>query len=205
MENVMAYIRLPLGIRVAMEYEVFGKVVVNVYHVTTPDPIITIKLLDIAQIFETWWDGDMSANFGADIELTGVTVTNLNEANGEQVVLAVIPPVPGGVLGEIVPNNVALVTTLNTAKTGRSFRGRSYAAGLPRGQIVGNTVNAGTVAAILLDYALLDAALGADDNTLVIASFISGGAPRAEGVATPVDSFSADSRVDTQRRRLPAV
>lgn len=200
----MAFIRLPLGIKVAVEYEVFGKIVVNVYHVTTTDPIITIKLLDIAEIFEAWWDNALKDNFSADIALTQITATSLDEANGPQSVLAVTPPIAGGSVGDAVSNNVALVITLNTAKTGRSFRGRTYHAGLLRGQLTGNAVADATVAAIILDYIELDALLFAAASELVVASFQAGGVAREEGVATIVESFSGDTRVDTQRRRLPA-
>lgn len=200
----MAYIRLPAGIKVALEYEAHGKVVVNVYHVTTSDPIVTIKLLDIAEIFEAWWDADMSGNMSDEIELFQITALNLDVENGEKLTLAVSPPVTGQIVGTSVPNNVAQVVSMHTALTGRSFRGRAYHAGLTSGDVDGNDVDAAIVTAMLLDYAALESDLDVIDTQLVVASFQSAGVPRAVGVATPISSFSATSRVDTQRRRLPA-
>lgn len=202
--NVMAYIRLPLGIKVALEYEAHGKIVVNVYHVTTSDPIVTIKLLTIADVFANWWETDMAANFSNEIALTNITALNLNVANGEKFTLPVSPPEPGGQISTSVPNNVAQVVSFNTALTGRSFRGRAYHAGLTSADVDGNDVDTGIMAAMLADYATLEGDLDVIDTQLVVASFESLGAPRAEGIATPINTFSATARVDTQRRRLPA-
>lgn len=200
----MAFIRLPLGIRVAVEYEVFGKIVVNIYHVTTTDPIITLKLLDIAQVFQAWWDADFSALWSEDISLVTVTALNLNEANGAKVTLVVSPPLPGLVAVPALPNNVAVVASFATAKTGRSFRGRSYQAGIGEPSVLGNDIGVGKATEIVAEYASLITLLAVQDAILVVASFQNAGAPREEGVATEVESVSVNTRVDTQRRRLPA-
>lgn len=200
----MAYIRLPLGIRVALEYEQFGKVIVNVYHVTTTDPIVTVKLIDIAEIFEAWWDTDFSAVFSEDIALTAVTALNLNEENGEKITLVVSPPIPGTTLTAAMPNNVAIVASFGTARTGRSFRGRSYQAGLVETAVTGNTIATSKAAAIVADYETLQSLLALANADFVVASFFSAGAPRAEGIATEIESIAVNVRVDTQRRRLPA-
>ena len=199
----MPFIELPLGIRVALEYEVFGKVVVNVYHVTTTEPIITIKLLDIAEVFEAWWLDSMSDLFSEDIALTTVTALDLSQVNGEKQTLVVSPPLPGLLLNEAVTNNVAVVASLATAKTGRSFRGRSYHAGMNTLQLEENHIPSARAASMVLGYGELITALGLEASVLVVASFQSENEPRVVGVATPVDSVSVNTRVDTQRRRLP--
>jgi len=199
----MLFIRLPLGIKVAMEYEVFGKVVVNVYHVTTTDPIVTLQLLDIAQVFKAWWDSNMSSLFSEDIALNAVTALNLDEENGEKVTLVVSPAIPGTVVDEATPNNVAIVASLSTVKTGRSFRGRSYHAGLNDASVTENSISTAKAALIVTAYGSLITSLAVQNAELVVASFQSLGVPRAIGVATPVDSISVNTRVDTQRRRLP--
>ena len=201
----MPYVRLPSGIKVVLEYEVFGKLVVNVYHVTTPDPIITLKLLDIAQVFKAWWDGSMSLAMSNSIELVKVTALNLDVPNGEKLELAVVPALPGQVLVPAVSNNVAIVVSFATAKTGRSFRGRAFQAGMPDDQVTGNDIDTATATFFVTSYSELISDLGIQSTDLVIASFFTEGAPRAEGVPTPVESVSVNTRVDTQRRRLPAV
>ncbi len=199
----MAYIRLPLGVRVAMEYEVFGKIVVNVYHVTCTDPIITAKLFDITDIFIDWWDSYTSIGLSPDIALVNVTALNLNVENGEKIENVVSPPLPGTAVGGANPNNVALVATLNTSQTGRSFRGRSYQAGLREADVTGNNTTTTITAWVVANYVALRTALVADNCLLTVASFVSGGLPRSEGIATTVDSVSCNTRIDTQRRRLP--
>lgn len=199
----MAYIRLPAGVKVALEYEVFGKIVVNVYHVTTTDPILTLKLFDIAEIFADWWETSLAAQMSNDIALTAVTAHNLDVVNGEKVTFPVSPPVPGGTVQDATTNNVALVASFRTDLTGRSFRGRAYHAGLPAAVIDENEVTVVKAANILASYVVLDTALVSDNCTQVVASFQSGGVPRSVGVATPVSSVIVNTRVDTQRRRLP--
>lgn len=200
----MAYIQLPLGIRVALEYRVFGKIVVNVYHVTTTDPIVTIKLLDIAEIFESWWDVDMKVAMSLDIALEQVTCLNLDVPNGEKLTLIVSPAIPGTNPDPAVPNNVAIVGSFSTAKTGRSFRGRTYQAGLPETVVTGNNIPIATAAFLVTNYATLVGLLFAANVDLVVASFQSLGVPRAVGVATVVETVEVNTRVDTQRRRLTA-
>lgn len=199
----MAYIRLPAGIRVAMEYEVFGKVVVNVYHVTTTDPIITVKLLDIAQVFADWWSAQFNNSLSQDIALTAVTALNLDVANGEKQTLVISPPVDGDSPNPAVPNNVAIVASFGTGLTGRSYRGRAYHAGLTENTVTGNEISSALASLLIGYYGVLQTDLAAENALLVVASFYSGGLPRATGVATEVESVSMNLRVDTQRRRLP--
>lgn len=200
----MAYIRLPGGIKVALEYEVYGKVVVNIYHVTTTDPIVSIKLIDIAEIFEAWWSTQMRQNFSQDISLHTITAHNLDVPNGEKITLAVSPALPGTDVSIAMTNNVALVATFDTDQTGRSFRGRAYLAGIPRGDIVDNNASAAIVTALLVDYVSLSAALAVGNAAHVVASFQTAGAPRPEGVATQVTAYTMNTRLDTQRRRMPS-
>lgn len=199
----MAYIRLPMGVRVAMEYEQFGKVVVNVYHVTSGSPITSIKLFDIADIFRDWWVSTQRSGLSTDIALAQVTALNLDVPNGEKVTRVVSPVSPGLAVGDAMSNNVALVASLATDQTGRSFRGRSYMAGLREADVTANNVSVAFAAGTVANYIqLIDDLFFAGDN-LVIASFFSLGVPRVEGIATNVSSVSANTRVDTQRRRLP--
>ena len=199
----MPAILLPLGIRVAVEYEVFGKIVVNIYHVTTTDPIISVKLLDIAGAFANWWENFLAAEFSEDIALTQITALDLSVANGEKQTLVISPALPGDRLTPAIPNNVAIVASLGTAKTGRSFRGRSYHAGMSDDNVTGNDFSEIRSAAVVAAYGDLDTLLDTLNAILVVASFQSAGAPRETGVATPVESVSMNARVDTQRRRLP--
>lgn len=199
----MAYIRLPLGVKVSLEYTLGGKVVVNIYHVTTTDPIVTVKLEDIAQVFIDWAISKLLTRLSQNIVLFAATAQNLDVENGEKITIAVVPPEPGTVLQQAVSNNVALVVSMRTDLTGRSFQGRSYIAGLGDEDVAGNYIDVARATQFITDFVQLDANLAVEDTSLVIASFQHAGVPREEGVATRVTSYLVNTRVDTQRRRLP--
>lgn len=200
----MAFITLPLGIRVAVEFTIQDAIVVNVYHVTTTDPIVSIKLLDIAQLFVDWWGSDQKTDFSHDIALTSVTALNVSIPNGEKQTVIVSPPEQGIINTPAPPNNVAFVISYATAQTGRSFQGRSYLAGLPEDAITDNDLSIAKVANLVTSSIALTADLIQANAELVVASFQAGGVPRVTGLATPVTVVSMNTRVDTQRRRLPS-
>ncbi len=199
----MAYIKLPLGIKVALEFDLAGKVVVNIYHVTTTDPITSVKLTTIAQAFLDWWVASMAASFSQDVSVIGASCLNLDVENGEKIYVPETPPVPGLIAASALSNNVACVVTLDTDKTGRSFQGRTYLAGIGEHEVQGNTIDTTRVTALLVGMIQLDADLAVLNTSMVVASFVTAGAPRAEGVPTRITAYSMNNRVDTQRRRLP--
>lgn len=200
----MAFITLPLGIKVAVEFDIQDAVVVNIYHVTTTDPIVSIKLLEIAQLFVDWWGSDQKALFSHDIALASVTALDISTPNGEKQAVVVSPPEQGFIETAAPPNNVAFVISYATAQTGRSFQGRTYFSGIPEESITNNDLAILKVANLVSATIGLTADLIAANAKLVVASFQAGGVPRVTGVATPVTVVSMNTRVDTQRRRLPA-
>lgn len=202
-DNVMAFIALPNGIKIACEYALNGQLVVNVYHVTTSLPITTVNLTALATVFLNWWTNNQRQNFTTAIGLNRIVVTDVSVPNGLQTIMAVAPAVAGTVAGATAPNNVALVLSQRTGFSGRSFRGRSYYAGVGAAEIADNFISTTFASALTADAASLTSQLNSAGFIWVVASFFTGGAPRATGVATPINSFIADTRVDTQRRRLP--
>lgn len=202
-ENVMAYIRLPYGVKIAVEYTWNGELVLNIYHVAFPAPVTLVNLNAAVLAVEGWVTDNLMPNLSVTCAATGVTATNLDVENGEQVYLPITPPEDGAVLGESMPNNIAQVCSFYTAKTGRSYRGRAYVPGMAELYVDNNYVNAGVAAEIALTYSELQDILFLIGCELVVASFEHDSAPRAEGIATRVESFACNLRVDTQRRRLP--
>ena len=175
----------------------------NIYHVTTTDPIVTVKLLQVAQMFADWWTADLSLRFSHDIALGTVIAKDISIANGEQQAITLTPPEQGFITSPALPNNVAYVVSHKTAKTGRSFMGRTYLCGIDEAAITDNDLSVSKIANIVGDFNSLVTGLNTIASELVVASFISGGVPRATGVATPIDTIAMNVRVDTQRRRLP--
>jgi len=199
----MAFIPVPNGVRVALEQSLDGQLVVNVYYVDKPAPIITADLTTIATIFRDWWIGDLSVPLANDLALNAVVATDVSIEGGSQVTLTASLPAIGGSAVAAVPNNVALCVTRYTLFTGRSRRGRSYYAGLTEGIVTNNTVVAPQLATILAAQGQLSLDLQAAGFRWVVASFVSGGVPRVTADVRGVASFAANNRVDTQRRRLP--
>lgn len=202
-KNAMAFIRLPLGVRVAVEFDWNGEVVLNVHHVILDGPITLVNITMVANTIGAWAIDHLLPNMSTTTSLTGVTATSLDVPNGEQYHADISPPEPGAVGGESMPNNVAIVCAFYTAKTGRSYRGRAYVPGMAELYVNGNFLDGAVAASVAAAYAELQADLAIINGTLVVASFETAGAPRAEGIGTPVESFAVNLRVDTQRRRLP--
>lgn len=199
----MAFIPVPNGVKIAMEFDLNNQVVVNVYYLTYPSPIVTANLTALATIFRDWWNTNARQNFSTSIGLFQVTATDVRVANGLQTALLVSPFIFGTLVGASVPNNVAAVTTMRTGFSGRSFRGRKYFASILASEVSDNFIGATRVGDILLDMASLRTAVIAGGADLVVSSFRTNNAPRVTAVTTPATTFTMDLRVDSQRRRLP--
>ncbi len=202
-ENAMAFIPLPAGIRVAVEYTLDGKPVVNIYHISDDNPITQIRLDLVAAIFVNWWDTYLYLRMSNQIALVSVTATDVSVANGGQSIDAPVSPIPGDGVLAAATSQTALVVSLRTPKTGRSFRGRSYLAGLTRSEFTDNDVTTTFATNVAADFLELISDLNTNNFNLIVASYQEDGAPRTTGVATNVTTLIVNTRVDTQRRRIP--
>lgn len=199
----MAFIPISDTMKVALEYTLNGQLVVNVYHVASPDPIVSADLTGIAAVFASWWSVNMRQNFSNQMSLNRIVVTDMTTEGGEQVDYVTGLPSLGTIVGAPAPNNVAVVTSLRTGFSGRSNRGRKYWAGISSAEVTDNFISTTLGAALLADMVSLDSAISSAGFSLVVASLFHDGAPRLAGVVREVTSFIQDLRIDTQRRRLP--
>lgn len=199
----MPFIPIPNTMKVSLEYTLNGQLVVNVYHVEWPEPIITANLTAIAAVFANWWSVNMRQNFVTSMVLDRIVATDMGEAEGVQISYVTGLPQGGNIAGAPMPNNVAVVTSLRSSFSGRSRRGRKYWAGLVNTEVTDNFIGSALAAAIVADMVSLESAIDAAGGNLVVASLFSEGAPRTTGVVTTVQTFTTDLRIDTQRRRLP--
>lgn len=199
----MPFIPISNTMKVALEYTLNGQLVVNVYHVQWPTPIAGANLTAIATVFATWWGNNMRQNFTTALSLNRIVATDMTAEAGLQIAHVAGLPSAGTVVAGPASNNVALVTSLRTGYSGRSFRGRKYWAGFNSAEVTDNFVSSTLAAAIVADMATLDAAINTAGGDLVVASLFTDGAPRAAGVTTQIQVYEMDNRVDTQRRRLP--
>lgn len=192
--------------KVVVTFGFDGQPSVNVHFVlldTPQSPIGLPTLQAAAGIFQTALDTEWKAFMGDQWTIDDIIATDWSLENGQQFQQVVGLPITGTELNEEVPASVAIVGSHRTAKTGRSFRGRTYMMGLTEANVGGNNVD-GIMQTGVGDYfAALETAFTAANSKLVVYSLYTAGLPRAIPVATPVTSTVVNSRVDTQRRRLP--
>lgn len=199
----MAFIPLPGGIKVTMELALNNEPIVYVFHVAYANPIVSANLAFLTDLVRDWWNLEFRQNFTTTIALERVVALDVSEEDGLVDVLDVSPPIAGTIASTAAPNNVATVVTKLTGFSGRSFRGRVYLAGIAQAEVVDNFIGNTLAAAILVDMQSLATQLQTNDYDFIVASYRANNAPRVTAVGTPITAFAMDTRIDTQRRRLP--
>lgn len=198
----MSFISLPDGVKVTLEYTLNGKLVVNVYWATKSTPIVSIDLINIANKFADFWD-NIRGGLSHTMTIQRIVAVDWSVPNGEFYQITSFTNPSGASPDASLPNNVALVTTLSTHLTGRSYRGRSYIAGIPESAEANNYVDSSYAAGFVSAFSDLDSSLNTGGYQFVVASFQHNKVPRTTGVATPITDYTTNLRVDTQRRRMP--
>lgn len=150
-----------------------------------------------------WWDG-----FRAQIASECVSVENymvdLSDEAGPVAALPAFTNAAGAATGFPVPNNAALVITHRTANRGRSYRGRTFVAGIAKSVVSGSYVDPGVVSDIVNAFNDMVDASQAAEVPFTIASRRHNKNPRVEGIDTIVTLCVArDNVLDSQRRRSP--
>lgn len=155
------------------------------------------------------WAIDAWTEFLLPIQNSAVTMVQAQSYDMQNSFGAtIITAFPGSTVGGVtatpsLPPNVTLAVKLATAQRGRSGRGRVYFYGLSEGDVSGKTMTGSGAAVVAQAYedfcTLISTSMTATHG---IVSFYTNGAARPEGLFQVVTSYTADSRVDTQRRRL---
>ena len=199
----MAFIPAVNTLRVSLEFTVQGHVVVNVFYLRKASPIITVDLANVAAALKSWWNTYSKPSQSIALRFDQVRLRDMTVEAGEQLISPVVPPNFGTLGADPSPNSLALVTSFVTGLTGRSYRGRVYDAGLDEGIHANNDVTVLFAGQRNTAWANMESFVTALGFEHVVASFESGGAPRATAVLTPVTAYVTNIRLDTQRRRLP--
>jgi len=200
----MAFIPVPNVAQVNIRFEIAGQQIENVLNFnyalatdfSTAVPIIQDAL-------EVWW---ATVRIQLSDQLVHIEnyYVDLTSAIGPTATFGPFTPNDGDIAGDAVPNNAAFVVTHRTLARGRSFRGRTYMAGVAEGNVSLSRVGPTVVAAIVAAFNDLRTTLEADGISFVVVSRYSGGAPRVTGISTPIiATISRDDVIDSQRRRLP--
>lgn len=199
----MAFIPAANIVRTTVEYLLDGQILANVFHVDANEAVDAVVTNAILDVFEDWLDTLLMPALSDDIAATSVIGRDLTTATGGLVERPFDTPIAGGVAVGALPNNVALCVTLLTDQAGRSFRGRSYIAGLNEDEVTLSNITLATATAFATIYADLVDALSTAGFELVVTSFQAAGVPRIAAVSTPVTACGCNTVVDSQRRRLP--
>lgn len=215
--------------QIVLEYNLNGQVAESVLysrHETSPDLGITWgsaayengDLQPLADQVYGWVTAHLKNNMAIQTEVTGIKVTrNTNVPGGPLVQIAdgtnAYPVV--GINSAALPNNVTIAVEHTTAFLGRSYRGRTYQPGLNIAYVDtgagANVLNATGEAQILDTWNEFRTTLatgygleGQVRDHFVIASFVSGGAPRAVAIHNDVvNSVFSDLNLDSMKDRLP--
>lgn len=199
----MAFIPVADCVELVLQFIWAGQQVNSVFNFIRAGGIFISDMEALGTAVLNWWDTEMAPLLSNNLALTGAKVTDLSSATDPVVELPLVTPNPGDISAASVPNNVALVTSFLTLSRGRSYRGRVYTPGLSTGSILTpTTVAAAQAMALSVAYAELGATATTEGFTHAVVSRYTGGAPRAAGVATPVDSYRTEQYLDSQRRRL---
>jgi hypothetical protein len=159
---------------------------------------------DIWARLEVHWWNLIRPNISVDCVNVETYAVDLASQTGPVASFPAFATPGGAATGAPVPNNAALCITHRTAKRGRSYRGRTFIAGIAKSVVNGSFVQSDTVAALVANFNTLRTESEAADLPLVIASRYNGGVARVTGVGTDVTACVAlDNVLDSQRRRTP--
>lgn len=199
----MAFIRVPNTVRVELIQRLDGQELENVFHCANAVSYDAAAMRSLCEAFILWWDTDIDILVSADLSLVNTIATDLDSETGPRVEESTGLPIAGIPVSPALPNNIALVAKWTTESRGRSFRGRSYFAGLREDVVTNNTIQAALLTSWEAACSSLIADIATEGWTLVVASLFEDNAPRAEGITTAITGVSIDSTVASQRRRLP--
>lgn len=200
----MAFVPVPKVAQVNLQYQLYDQQVENTLYLLNDAGWDTPSLINAAAAVVSTWTTNMMPLLSAELSFENVKLVDLNAQGGLGVDYPVNPVVQGGVGGPSAPGNVAFCVKKATGYTGKSARGRIYLPGIGRSLITGNEVSAswrGLVVAALLTFQ------SAIESTIpgvhvVHVSRYTNGAPRIQGAYWNVVSYTADTFLDSQRRRL---
>jgi hypothetical protein len=202
MENAMAFISAPQTVKVAIEYLLFGRTVVNVLHFDVGEAVSDSRITDSVQAVANWWDSYLSVNASHELAIARVVGTDVSIENGHQVIQTTFTNPIGQNAGDSPPASVAIVISLRTARIGRSYRGRIYLMAPTLSYVDDNALTGPGLAAFqAVADGLITSADGAD-VTLSVVSYQHNKQLRLIADVTPVTTATVNARVDTQRRRL---
>jgi hypothetical protein len=197
----MAFIPFPNGARVVVEFGSGTSVKwTNGFHFTKLD-FGDADLEALAGCADTYWGGALLDVVSDDCHYTQSIAYDMRTEGGTLRVNADSAG-PGTQSGDMLPVQSALVLTHRTLLRGRSYRGRTYVAGLGEDKFAGGMYQGATVDTIVTMCGNFFTAAQALGWEPVVASYYHNGSPRTAAVGTLIEITQArDYLPGTQRRR----
>lgn len=198
----MGFVPVPDTARVEMLYTQGTSYVENVMWFERTGGWHVDELDDLCQTLVTWYQASLRPLQSQYVTLTKIIARDWSIQNGEVFEQPVTATNTGQHLGQILPGHVTLAVKFNTGFAGRSYRGRNYVLGLCEDQVTGDGVNADVAAGYGAAYEALATSLTSKLYHHVVASQYHDNLPRVVGVHTAIQSYTVDTTIDSQRRRL---
>jgi len=202
--NLMAFIPIPNVVQLNLEHKLFDQDVVNTTYWLNASPWTVTDMIDLVSANISMWTTEIMPLLSQDLTFENVKSRDLTVQIGLSYEAAVNPIVAGGIATAGLPGNVALCVKKTTGYSGPNARGRIYLAGMGEGFVIGNEVTSSFLANILA--ALADWQSGVESLlsgvTHVHVSRYLNGVPRTVGAYWNVLTFTGDTILDSQRRRL---
>lgn len=192
---------VPNGIKIEMNGQQNGIPVVNRFYVNQTGTVTYDDLESVEAVMLQFWSVIRTGQHTSYI-LQNITITDVSVENGQQLISPITTLNTGTLATPPAAANAALVISLRTDFTGRSFRGRYYLGGLASSQFQdAQNILAITAATIAGWFEDLIASLGVIGKTMVVVSNFALGVERVVALATEIVSIIVDTKVDSQRRR----
>jgi len=199
----MAFVPFPLVAKAELIYRVDGQIVENVLHYKAIATFGIASMELLADSIVTNWNATLKLLTHSSVQLIAVRITDLSSSSAPVVEFVMGLPISGTLAGTQLPNNVTVVAKFVTLQRGRSFRGRVYQVGLSSTAINANVLTSTYRTSLAAAWTSMLDMGGEEGWRLVVASRISDGVERTEGVSTIVEGVSVNPTLDSQRRRLP--
>lgn len=199
----MPFVPFPRVAKAELIYRQDGQVTENVLHYQALATFGPEAMEQLAEQLVFQWNAVLKPLTHSSTSLIAVRITDLQSISSPVLEYVTGLPIVGTQAGIALPNNVTVVAKLITASRGRSFRGRVYQVGMSANAISVNVLTSAYRTSLKAAWLTMLSMGGESDWRLVVASRISNGAPRGEGVSTIVTDVSVNPTLDSQRRRLP--
>lgn len=198
----MAFIPAPNAVRLCLQMVWASQIVEICLGFLNSGSVGLTELTDLTDDMEAWRVAELVPLLSADIGFTQWYGTVLTTATAPTYVLPITVSTVGGVALSSVPNNVALVTTFQTALRGRSYRGRVYTPGICEVEMETSTTMTAAIAAAVNDaYAAINGSIAGSWAHCII-SYQNNNVLRTTAARTPVNAYRTLVGTDSQRRRL---